>query len=238
MSSASRPNWLLIGATGMVGAKVARLASAQHGPSANGDNAPAQAPAVLLTIVARRAMEAADGVTVHVVPTVQWSELIARAEPGIFINCLGTTIRQAGSEAAFCAVDHDLALAAATAAKAAGARHCITVSSVGASAASGNFYLRTKGAVEAGLRALNFGRLDILRPGLLMGERGGPPRTGEALAMLAAPLTDRLLHGPLRRYRSVAADEVARAIVALAGTGGTGTHVHEHDAIRALAAQN
>jgi uncharacterized protein YbjT (DUF2867 family) len=209
---------LLIGATGLVGAKVA-----------------AALPAASLTIVARRAVDVAKGVSVHVAPPEQWPDLIASARPDAFINCLGTTIKQAGSQAAFRAIDHDLVLAAARAARASGARHCISVSSVGASARAGNFYLRTKGDVEAGLGALGFERLDILRPGLLTGDRGGPARPGEALAMLAAPLTDMLLHGGLRRYRSISADLVARAIAALASADGAGVHIHEHDAIIALA---
>ena len=209
---------LLIGATGLVGAKVA-----------------AALPAGSLTIVARRAVDVAKGVSVHVAPTEQWPDLIASARPDVLINCLGTTIKQAGSQAAFRAIDHDLVLAAARAARASGARHCISVSSVGANARAGNFYLRTKGDVEAGLGALGFDRLDILRPGLLTGARGGPARQGEALAMLAAPLTDLLLHGGLRRYRSISADLVARAIAALVSADGTGVHIHEHDAIVQLA---
>jgi uncharacterized protein YbjT (DUF2867 family) len=165
----------------------------------------------------------------------QWSEKIAAIRPAIVLNALGTTIRQAGSQAAFRAVDHDLVLAVARAAKEAGARHFISVSSVGAAAKAANFYLRTKGEAEAALRALAFERLDLLRPGLLLGERQGPFRAGEALAMLAAPLTDVLLHGGLRRYRSIAAASVARAMAALAAMGGSGTHVHEHDAIVQLA---
>src|SRR3546814_4503410 len=105
----------------------------------------------------------------------------------------------------------------------------------GASAKGGNFYLRTKGEMEEGLRAFGFGRLDILRPGLLMGAREGPARLGEGIAMMAAPLTDALLHGSLRRYRSIPADIVARAMLALAARREPGTYVHENDSIRALA---
>lgn len=97
-------------------------------------------------------------------PPEQWGELVAAERPAIFISCLGATIRQAGSRAAFRAVDHDLVLAAARAAKKGSARQAIVVSSVGASAKAGNFYLRTKGETEDGLRALGFERLDILRP--------------------------------------------------------------------------
>lgn len=210
---------LLVGATGMVGSAIREQAEGRS-----------------LTIVARRPLtDLAANETAIVASSDEWAARIERAKPSVVLNCLGTTIRQAGSQSAFRAVDHDLVLAVAKAAKASGTEHFISVSSVGASAKSGNFYLRTKGEVEAALRALAFDRLDIMRPGLLTGQRAGPWRPGESIAMALAPVTDMLLHGGARRYRSVAASAVARAMLALATTGGSGVHVHEHDAIVELA---
>lgn len=210
---------LLMGATGLVGKAVA-----------------GQLAGVDLVLLSRRATrELPIGAREIIEPANAWSMAIAAETPAIVINCLGTTIKQAGSQAAFHAVDHDLVLAVATAAKAAGTRQLISVSSVGASVRSSNFYLNTKGATEAGLSALSFDRLDIMRPGLLMGKREGPPRLGESMAMIAAPLTNALLHGGLRRYRSIAAGTVAKAIVALVERAGGGTYVHENDALHRLA---
>lgn len=210
---------LLIGATGMVGSAVVGAADG-----------------ISLTVLARRSVPGLPELLTEVIaPPEEWATKIAAIRPSIVLNALGTTIRQAGSQSAFRAVDHDLVLGVADAAKASGARHFISVSSVGAAARSGNFYLRTKGEVETALSALGFERLDIMRPGLLTGVRTGPARPGEALAMLAAPLTDLMLHGALRRYRSVPAYAVAAAMLALARAGGTGTQIHEHDAIIKLA---
>lgn len=210
---------LLVGATGLVGRAV--IAQAGERP---------------LTILARRDIDdLADHHALLVAPSERWADIIAAEAPATIISCLGTTIRQAGSQAAFRAVDHDLVLAAARGARFGGARHMIAVSSVGASAQGANFYLRTKGEAEAGLRALGFERLDLLRPGLLTGDRDGPTRLGEGLATIAAPVVNALLHGSLRRYRSIPGAAVARAIVALAAGGGSGVHIHENDAIRALA---
>lgn len=206
---------LIVGATGLVGRAVI-------------DNFGARK----LTIVARREVA---GHAALVAPPERWGDIIAAECPAILISCLGTTIRQAGSQAAFRAVDHDLIMAAARGARAGGASHMIVVSSVGASAKSSNFYLRTKGETEEGLRALGFDRLDIMRPGLLTGDREGPARLGEGIAMVAAPLADMLMHGSLRRYRSIPASIVAKAIVALAAEPGVGTFVHENDAMRRLA---
>ena len=210
---------LIVGATGLVGRAVIE---------AFGDRS--------VTIVTRRPVE---GLLPHhverVAPPDNWPDIIAAEKPAVLICCLGTTIRQAGSQAAFRAVDHDLILAAARGARQGGTPHMIVVSSVGASAKAGNFYLRTKGETEDGLRALGFDRLDLIRPGLLLGDRPGPPRLGEGLATIAAPLADALLHGSFRRYRSIHGATVAAAIARLAGQGGSGVHIHENDAIRALA---
>ena len=95
-------------------------------------------------------------------------------------------MRQAGSQAAFRAVDFDMVVAFARAAAAAGARRMVTVSSVGADPGSANFYLRIKGEMEAALEALGFERLDIFQPGLLRGPRGGDRRPGERIAIALA----------------------------------------------------
>jgi uncharacterized protein YbjT (DUF2867 family) len=213
------PDALIVGATGLVGrAVIERFGLAP------------------VTVLARREVQ---GLAPHhkalVAPSERWGDIVAAEKPGLLISCLGTTIRLAGSQAAFRAVDHDLVLAAARGARAGGTPHMIAVSSVGAAAKSGNFYLRTKGETEDDLAGLGFARLDLIRPGLLRGDRPGPQRLGEGLATIAAPFTDALLHGSFRRYRSISGDSVAAAIVALAGQGGFGVHIHENDAIRALA---
>lgn len=210
---------LVVGATGMIGQAVIRHAGSRP-----------------LIVLGRRDIDdLPDHYAQLVAPPERWADIIAAERPAILISCLGTTIRQAGSQAAFRAVDHDLILSAARGAKMGGARQLIVVSSVGASARSSNFYLRTKGETEEALRATGFDRLDILRPGLLTGERPGPARLGEGLATVAAPLVNAMLFGSLRRYRSIPGDTVAKAIVALGGHKGSGVHVHENDAIRALA---
>jgi uncharacterized protein YbjT (DUF2867 family) len=127
---------------------------------------------------------------------------------------LGTTIRAAGSRAAFRAVDFDANLSVARAALAAGARRAGLVSAMGADAKSRIFYNRVKGEVEEALTRLPFDGLVIARPSLLAGDRealGQPARTAERVAAAAG----RLL-GPLvpAAYRPVAAAAVARALLA------------------------
>lgn len=174
------------------------------------------------------------GIKHHVAPTENWSDIVRGLKPEIGICTLGTTMKNAGSKAAFYSVDHDLVLAFATAARAAGAQQCIFVSSVGALTGSPSFYLSTKGGVETALRALDFDRLDILRPGLLTGGQRNESRLGESFASLISPLSDLLMLGPLTKYRSTPSAKVTRAIVTLALGGGYGQFIHENDSISAL----
>lgn len=126
---------------------------------------------------------------------------------------LGTTIKAAGSQAAFRAVDFDAVLAFARAARAAGAARLGIVSALGADARSTVFYNRVKGEAEDALRPLGFDVLVIARPSLLLGDRaalGQPPRPGERFGQwLAAPLSP--LIPPA--WRPIRADVVARALL-------------------------
>jgi uncharacterized protein YbjT (DUF2867 family) len=89
------------------------------------------------------------------------------------ICTLGTTIRAAGSRDAFRAVDYGAVMAFAAAARSAGTSHFIVVTAVGANPQSSIFYSSVKGQVERDLSDLGFTRLDIVRPGLLLGRKNG-----------------------------------------------------------------
>lgn len=213
---------LLAGASGLIGSKVVQLLA-----DTDAD----------IHILTRRILDVRGATPAQIVSDpADWPKRIAELNPDVAVSCLGTTWNKSGkSEAAFRAVDLELVLAFAEAAKKAGARHMISVSSVGASAKSGGFYLRTKGQAEEGLAAIGFERLDILRPGLLTGERGGDRRLGERVGIMLSPFTDALMHGTFRRYRSIKGTTVASAISQLTLTGGQGTFIHENDAILKLA---
>lgn len=147
---------------------------------------------------------------------------------------LGTTIRKAGSQAAFRHVDYELPLAIADHALKFGAKQFVLVSSVGADAKSKNFYLRTKGELEDALRRLPFKALHIFRPSFLMGKRE-ESRFGESAAIPVASALQFLLVGSLRRYRPISAQTVGRAMVAAAKADKEGPFVSEFHAINRLA---
>lgn len=122
--------------------------------------------------------------------------------------CLGSTIKQAGSQAAFRRVDYDFPVALAIAAAGGGARRLLVVSALGANPDSRVFYNRVKGEMEIAVRAAGVPTTIFFRPSLLTGPRAEVrrgERIGEAIGSLLGPL--------LGKYRPIAADTVAAAML-------------------------
>jgi uncharacterized protein YbjT (DUF2867 family) len=131
--------------------------------------------------------------------------------------CLGSTIKQAGSQTQFRHIDHDYALAFARAARHANVTHMLVVTALGADPRSRVFYNRVKGELEQALDALAFPVLTIVRPSLLIGERS-ESRLGEKLA---APL----LRMMPKSLRGIEGRTVGRALVRLAHEQASGRRV-------------
>ena len=149
-----------------------------------------------------------------------------RGQVDIAFCCLGTTIKQAGSEEAFRAVDLDMVVGFAKRAREMGARHLIVISAIGADPKSSIFYNRVKGQMEEALKAQGWPQLTIVRPSLLLGERL-EPRLAE---QLAGPLS-RLIPG---KYHGIEVCELARAMWRLALEEQDGVRVVESDELRKL----
>ncbi len=209
----------LVGATGLIGTNLIQLS--------------VHRPDIRIVGIARREVKLPPGARMEMLlaDPAGWEDAIAAANADVLVSALGTTWKKAGkNEAEFRAVDQDLVLACGKAAKAAGVRQMIAISSVGADPMAKSFYLRVKGETEQGLGKLGLTRLDILRPGLLRGPRE-ELRPAEKLGMIASPLADLLMHGTFRKYRSIRAETVAQAIVGLTREAMAGRFVFEYDAI-------
>ena len=204
---------LVAGATGLVGQAI--LARLLDDPRWQRVDVLARRP--LPATVIRHAK-----LTVHVGD----ADLIARAADGIddvFI-ALGTTIKVAGSEAAFKAVDFDLVVAIARAAREAGATRLGVVSALGADSTSSVFYKRVKGDMEAAVAAVGYASTTFAQPSLLLGDRAALGQPERRIEQFAVRLGTPLLGLIPRSVRPIRADVVAASLVAAIAAGTPGVH--------------
>ncbi|MFI0487724.1 MAG: hypothetical protein ACH344_00005, partial [Yersinia sp. (in: enterobacteria)] len=119
--------------------------------------------------------------------------------------CLGTTRKQAGSQAAFRQVDYRLVLAVGETGLRLGSRHFLLVSAMGADPDSWLFYNRVKGETERDLLVQGWPQLTVARPSMLAGQRA-KPRLMESLSVpLFALLPD--------KWRLIKGKDVAQALL-------------------------
>ncbi len=129
--------------------------------------------------------------------------------------CLGTTIKQAGSQSNFRRVDFQFVHVSAQLTRAQRAKSFVWISSVGANAKSKNFYLKVKGELEnAILRMPQLDNASAVRPSLLLGHRA-KKRVAESWGIAIMKLLSPLMLGPLAKYRPVSANQVAYQMIQL-----------------------
>ena len=189
---------ILAGATGLVGGECLRrlLASPRY---------------ERVIVVTRRKLAdvAADRKLRQVVTEFENLGEVRDRLRGDHVYCaLGTTIRKAGSQERFRAVDYEYPLRLAQLTRKNGARHFSIVSALGASRSSPFFYSRVKGEAEEGLRQLGWPSLAIVRPSVIAGDRA-EPRPLERLS-------EHLLRFAPATWRPVPAGDIAAAMVVLA----------------------
>lgn len=203
---------VLVGATGLVGRHVLELALAD-----------ARVGAVVAP--ARRALPEHPKLST---PRVDFDHLPEEADwwrADAVICTLGTTMRTAGSRAAFRRVDHDYPLAVARLAHAHGTRSYVLNSALGADPGSRIFYNRVKGELEQALAAVGFESLTFVRPGLIGGERA-EVRSGERMMVPVLALVGPLLP---KRWRLNPAPRIAAALLGAAIDSRPGVHVVPSD---------
>lgn len=193
---------IVVGATGLVGRHLVRLLLESEGY------------AEVTTLVRRVSREEEEGghdkLRQIVIDFDNMQEVAPhfRGKDALFC-ALGTTRAKAGSKEAFRKVDFTYAYEAAELAAEAGVQQFLLVSSVGADARSGNFYLSVKGELEEAVRQLSFPKVHIFRPSMLLGDRGEfrPLEViGGGMMQLIAPL--------LGKYTPVEAQKVAQRMCA------------------------
>lgn len=220
----SRHRALLLGATGLIGQHLLqRLLTDPHWSE--------------VQVITRRPI-ATEHEKLHkiVLPLTQMASRPELFAVDAVFCCLGTTLRAAGSRAAFRQVDFDFCVQAAELARAQGVNHFLLVSAVNARATSPVFYSRVKGEAEAAIVSLDFPSLSIVQPSLLLGQRD-TRRPGEQVAGLLFQAVRPLAGWSNASWLPVEAAQVADAMAVAGRAPQPGTRRLRYRDLKTLAAR-
>jgi uncharacterized protein YbjT (DUF2867 family) len=212
---------LIIGSTGLIGSALLNLLL--ESPNY----------AKVITFVKRDAGVLHPKLTQYIIDFDQpntYHELVVGDD---FFCTIGTTIKKAGSKKAFRKVDFEYPRQFAAFALQNKVKQFLIISSLGADANSGNFYLKTKGAMEDFLKDCTFESVSVLQPSLLLGNRR-EFRLGEKVAGFFMKTLSFLLVGNLKKYQPIESETVARALFAIAQKNNKGFKVYESDVIQSI----
>lgn len=173
-----------------------------------------------------------DKLSVHVIDFDRTNDYRDQITGDVVFSCLGTTLKDAGSQDAQWQVDHTYQYEFAKLAKEGGVKHLVLVSSAFANVKSRSFYVRMKGQLEQDVMALGFERLSILRPPSLI--RPDTDRFGEKISL---PILKALSHiGPIKSMRPMPVETLATAMITSAKSKHIGAKILEPKDIWQLAA--
>lgn len=154
----------------------------------------------------------------------------------IFICCLGTTIKKAGSQEEFRKVDFQYPLTFAKIAEKTGAKKLLVITAMGADSDSSVFYNRTKGELEDRLRELKISQVEIFRPSLILGERK-ESRTGEDIAKKIFSLLKPIFPRFLNKIRPIESADIAKAMAIATLDFREGFYIYPSEKIQRIADQ-
>jgi uncharacterized protein YbjT (DUF2867 family) len=207
---------LVLGATGVVGGAVLRLALEE--------------PRILRVIApTRRALPLQHQRLTN--PLIDFESLDEKApwwKVDAVVSALGTTRALTSSEADYERIETSYPVKVARLVRERGVRAFAYVSSTGASSKSRWFYLRTKGQTEARLREVGFPSLTVVRPSGIIGRRH-PRRRPEEITLGAYQVLRPVLP---RRWRAVTGSQVAGSLLNAVLDAEDGIHIIESEALQ------
>jgi uncharacterized protein YbjT (DUF2867 family) len=205
-------NALIAGASGLVGSQLMELLLAD----------PAYSKVMILV---RKTIPVNHAKLIQLQVSYEQLDLLSIPIPVQDVFCaLGTTIRKAGSQAAFRVVDYDYVLNLGKFGEKNLVSKYLVVSAMGADASSGIFYNRVKGEMENAIRNLNIPSVIVFRPSLLMGNRKDF-RLGERIAQFVMSGLGFLFVNGLKKYKPIHATLVAKSMITVAGKAVPGYRV-------------
>ena len=126
--------------------------------------------------------------------------------------CIGTTKKDTPNKNEYRRIEYDIPVNIAKIAKINSVNSFYYVSSMGANSNVSNSYLKNKGEVEDELTKLNFNKLAILKPSLLLGNRK-KFRLGEHIAQLIMTKLTFIFMGKMKKYKPIKAIDVVKAMI-------------------------
>lgn len=132
--------------------------------------------------------------------------------------CVGSTEKKTPNLENYRNVDYGIPLTAAKIAKANGIDTFLVISALGANPKSRFFYPKTKGEMERDLLQLEIENTYIFQPGLIDGKRP-ENRFLEDLSKKIMRVANIILIGPIKKYRSIHPEIIAKAMIICANSG-------------------
>lgn len=212
---------LIIGSTGLIGSQLLNLLL--ESPNY----------AKVITFVKRDTGIIHPKLTQHIIDFDKpetYKELVVGDD---FFCTIGTTIKKARSKKAFRKVDFEYPRQFAAFALQNKIKQFLIISSLGADANSGNFYLKTKGEIEDFLKDCNFESVSVLQPSLLLGNRL-EFRLGEKVGAFFMKTLSFLFLGNLKKYNPIESETVAKALLEIAQANNTGFKIYESNVIQEI----
>ena len=162
------------------------------------------------------------------------TEYSALLTSDVIFSCLGSTQKKTPDLTVYRKIDHDYPLHLAEIALKNKIGQFHLVSSLGANPAASNFYLKMKGETEADIKKIGLHSLHIYQPAFLTGDRK-EKRQGEGFLIGLMKIIDPVLIGGLKKYRSIPAKTVAKAMYNESLINQAGIFIHPSDKIKQLA---
>ncbi len=203
MSENTKPSVVMLGATGAVGGATLKELLKSNTTSK-------------ITLLGRREVEGINTKSVsqykaNIFEPTTYEEYILNQN--VAICTLGVGEPSKISKEEFIRIDKNAVVDFAKVCKSKGIEHFQLLSSVGINSKSSNFFLRTKGELVEELEKLNFQRLSIFQPSMIItpSNRYG---FSQALVLTFWPIIDTAFIGSLKKYKGIKVEELGSAIAA------------------------
>lgn len=200
-SNSNKPTIVMLGASGAVGGETLKMLLKTGNISR-------------LTLLGRTPIASvhADFVAQHkidIFDAASYGDLLAGHTTAICTLGVGEPSKMGKEE--FIKIDKTAVLDFAKACKKAGVKHFELLASVGIDPKSASFYLKTKGELVEELMALNFDRLSIFQPAMILTPTNRYGFT-QAVALFITPILNPLFFGSWKKYKGVRVEVLGKAI--------------------------